>query len=378
MDATFRAGSGFALVAVERLGARERATLLRVAGVPSLTAILVPTDRHDGAVKLIDRDTAELLEALQEPGTLPESFCSPDEHDDVLRLLLDGILEVEVDGRFVSGARAYATLTTLESDVVGDGRLARLSIAAIRCAQAQLLDNAEQLAAKLYFYNRLPVSLEATRRWPDAAAVCESLGAVPLLERTHRRLPSASDRAGWIMWSLRGDSWSPSAFGTPKLYVSPIADDLPAAFAAIVPSISQLRPPLVKVGCDAFGICRPDKLIVYFDDVAALMAFADSVRDRLNGLTPNGVPFSAELAGDGLLSWGIDPPRHDGGSGWGPRESWRTWVVGRLAKSLIAGRGAEHAIEPWRFALSRLELDGVDTVTWAPHPSLWREDSTCV
>jgi hypothetical protein len=378
VDSTFRAGSGFALVPVERLAAAERDTLVRMAGVPALTAVLVPTERRDGSVKLIDRDTAALLAALREPGPIPATFRPTDGHEDLLRLVLDGILEVEVDGRFVAGPRAYATLTTPTLANTADGRLARLSMAALACAQTQPIDDAERLAAKLYFANRLPVSRELAQRWPDAAAVRAFLGAAATaLERTHRRLPTTPDREGWIIWSRSG-SWRSPTSGTPKLYVSPLPDDLPAAFAAIVPEIARMAPPLVKVGSDAFGVSRPDKLVLYFDDVAGLHAFAQAASDRLTGIKAHGVPFSAELAGDGLLSWGVDPPRDEGATGLSRRESWRTWVVGRLAHGLIAGRGDERAVEPWRFALSRLELDGVDTATWQPRPSLWGEQTACV
>ena len=30
-------------------------------------------------------------------------------------------------------------------------------------------------------------------------------------------------------------------------------------------------------------------------------------------------------------------------------------------------------MEPWRFALERLRLEGVDTATWTPGALLWRE-----
>jgi hypothetical protein len=43
----------------------------------------------------------------------------------------------------------------------------------------------------------------------------------------------------------------------------------------------------------------------------------------------------------------------------------------RLARDLLAARQAA-APEPWRFALDRLRLEGVDTETWTPGALLWK------
>ena len=55
------------------------------------------------------------------------------------------------------------------------------------------------------------------------------------------------------------------------------------------------------------------------------------------------------------------------------RESWRVWVAQRLAWFLLgARRTGESGLEPWRFALERVRLEGVDTETWAPGAALWK------
>ena len=44
----------------------------------------------------------------------------------------------------------------------------------------------------------------------------------------------------------------------------------------------------------------------------------------------------------------------------------------RLAGHLAAVRGADPSeLEPWRFALERLRLSGIDTETWAPTGGMW-------
>ena len=102
---------------------------------------------------------------------------------------------------------------------------------------------------------------------------------------------------------------------------------------------------------------------------------ARAVESRLGGVAAQGVPFTSEIAGDGLLSWGMDPPATERDA-WGGRESWRLWLTHRLARALLAARSAGEGIEPWRFALERLRLEGVDTGSWTPAASLWGGDLT--
>jgi len=122
-----------------------------------------------------------------------------------------------------------------------------------------------------------------------------------------------------------------------------------------------------KVGSDAAGLLRPDKIVIYFWDFESLQETAKQIAARLAGCPAQGVPFSAGLGGDALLSWGIDPQPEKGALAWQERESWRLWLTNRLAVALLAAKKAPTSgLEPWRFALERLRLDNVDTETWAP------------
>jgi hypothetical protein len=143
---------------------------------------------------------------------------------------------------------------------------------------------------------------------------------------------------------------------------------LPDALAISGEVLHELRAPTFKVGGDVHGLLRPDKLVAYFAGFDQLAEAADRLSARLAGLPAHGVPFTAEVSSDGLLSWGVDPPRQDQrltSSG----QSWRLWVVGRLAAALLAARSAATAHEPWRYALDRIGLDGVDPWTWVPSSS---------
>jgi hypothetical protein len=155
--------------------------------------------------------------------------------------------------------------------------------------------------------------------------------------------------------------------------VSPEPEALAGGFGRILEALAAARAPHFKIGKDALGLLRPDKIVAYFPGFDALARAAASIAGLLDGTPAQGVPFTAPVAGDGLLSWGIDPPAEER-SAWGGRESWRFWLTHRLARALLAGRSAgEEGVEPWRFALERLRLEGVDTDTWTPGARLFRE-----
>ena len=115
------------------------------------------------------------------------------------------------------------------------------------------------------------------------------------------------------------------------------------------------------------GLLRPDKLVCYFRSREQMKDAAGLLHDLLDGMPAQGVPFTAELAGEGLLSWGVDPAAGSQAFGWLGQESWRVWVTNQLAASILASRAQpDSGVPTWRFALDRLRFEGVDTDTWSP------------
>ena len=144
---------------------------------------------------------------------------------------------------------------------------------------------------------------------------------------------------------------------------------LPSALAPAAEVLASTRSATAfKLGADLPGLCRPDKLVVYFDRLDDLRAVAEELRGRLAGQPAHGVPFTAAITDDGLLSWGADPPRGVDGV---RSTSWRLWIARRLAEYLISARTSDGGVAAWRFALDRLRLSGVDTDTWAPAGGMW-------
>jgi hypothetical protein len=372
----FRANPAYELTLWDRLAPGERHALERLREDPDFYGILRP--REEGSrlgVKSVDRETALLFLTLREPGGLPSyvrSVLGEAAGRTVARLVADGILEIERDGAFVSGPVAFAERLAAGA---GDGRLARLSVAALRYGQELAIDDPLRLSFRLYGYNRRPLTPVWRKALPTAEAVQAWLGIAPgganrpALDRTWRPSPPSEF---WLSWRSRLEETASSPDGTTwKLYVSPAPEALAESFGAVLEALAAARAGQFKVGAGAGGLLRPDKIVAYFPSFERLAQAADAMASRLDGVPAQGVPFTSEIGGGGLLSWGMDPPASE--RTWGGRESWRLWLTHRLARALLAARGAPEGLEPWRFALERLRLEGIDTGTWTPAAGLWRE-----
>jgi hypothetical protein len=377
-EGRLRANPDYELVLLDRLGEDER--LLVGELDDDVYGVLRP--RREGLEpRTASTDTALLLLTLAQPGPLPgyvRARLGGDLEETIGRLVLDGVLELERDGGFVSGAAAAAALLPGRS-AGGRGRSGDLSLAALRYGQELGPLPESLLALRMYLYGRRPVGPALRERWPDENAVAGHLGILPG-GRAHAALArgwveaqagEGEGRAYWRSWHPRRLAGSRPARGgsSYKLYVSPAPDDLPRALTAIAEALSGAAGLSgFKVGRDVHGICRPDKLVVYFDRLDDLRRAAASLGERLDGCAPQGVPFSAPIDAGGLLSWGSDPPPAPGA---GPAGSWRLWIAERLAEYLARARREGGELEPWRFALERLGLAGVDVDTWAPRSGIW-------
>jgi hypothetical protein len=370
-----RANPAYELVLWDRLAPEERGALESLPRDPDFYGVLRPrTEGTALGVKAVDRDTALLFLTLREPGPLPayvRAALGAATARTLARLIADGVLEVERDGAFVSGP---AALQARWEPVPIGGRLAELSLAALRYGQALALDDPLRLSFRLYGYNRRPLDPRWRKLLPGPEAVREHLGIGPggahrkLLDRTWSPSPPSE---AWLSWSSRALEPAADPGGAVwKLYVSPAPEALAEGFGAILEALAAARAGQFKIGSGALGLLRPDKIVAYFPSFERLEQAARAVESRLGGVAAQGVPFTSEIAGDGLVSWGMDPPASER-SPWGGRESWRLWLTHRLARALIAARGSGEEVEPWRYALERLRLEGIDPYSWTPAASQW-------
>jgi hypothetical protein len=374
-DVRLRSNPRLTLIPFGELSSQERATLGEAATDPSLYGAA----RDDsGGVKIVDHDSALLLRSLREPARLPHGIGA--DGRTLVRLVLDGVLELEATpGVFASGSRAYEALYGSPPAPRAETKTARLSQAALRYGQHLEFDDPLRLSARLYFYGRLPATPERLARLPTRAAVERFLGidargvSAQTLRRSWAAVDAEAPNDGWFLWARRGSRRRDGSGDRFKLYVSPLPDSLPAAFAAAVDAAGAAGADALKVGNDALSLLRPDKLVLYFRDFEGVQTAADRLATELDGCRGHGVPFTAELADDGLVSWGVDPPRAEHRLPWQERESWRLWLTNRLALALLVAR-RDGGAEPWRYALARVELEGVDPATWATVGDPWGDE----
>lgn len=233
-------------------------------------------------------------------------------------------------------------------------------------------DGVDVVARALYLFNRyaVPPGLATALSVPGAVdheLGLDDAGVASILRRTWAP-PLVAD--GWTTYH-RGDGSRPATVGagTFKLYVSPRPREIAPAVRALVHALDGDGDALAfKVPADAWGLSRPDKLIVYFDDRAGLIDASRRLLPRVTDVPAQGVPFTAALAPGGILSWGWDPPRHRGHGEFG--HSWRSWVTHRLAQHVVAS-DADPGADASVHALEAIRKDGVDPLTWEPAEDVW-------
>jgi hypothetical protein len=372
LNARFRASSRYGWTPYGALDPGARELLSGLHAGAGLAGLLTPAGAGFG-LRGLDAESAGLRAALAEPGPLPEpALALPGNGIAVARMVLDGVLEVEHEGRFVSGAEAFPAVFRGIPVPAGRGSLARLSLDALEYGASLELDDPIALSWRLYRFNTLPISPEWRRRLPDRRAVAAYLG----LDRFDGRAMSVHASVGahrlsahrsWLVWDLRRDGPARTGGARWKLYVSPEVEALPEVLHCVL-GLAPEWPAAVslKVGADLPGLLRPDKCVVHFSTREQLDAAAARLAAELDGLPAHGVPFSAE-AGGGLLSWGVDPPGDRPVLRWLGVESWRLRITHQLAAALrIARTAGPGAVAAPAFALGRILLEGVDPVTWAP------------
>jgi len=377
----FRASREHELVLYDRLAADERAALRTLGDDPGFYGILRPRPESGYGIKQIGPDTALLFLTLGDPGPIP-SYVRASLGEawtrTVTQLVLDGVLEVEIEGRFVSGAGAYAALCGPPPGPATSSVLERLSRDALLHAQELAAQDpameAAMLAGRLYLYNQIPLSPAWRRRLSDRGSVRRFLGLdgspPPAAIPGEPWQEAEAGATSWMSWHVRGfrGFGGNGASHCWKLYLSPKPGDLPRAFAAAVGRLHDLGAVSFKVGGDAPGILRPDKMVAYFQEKQQALDAGRDLTGVLKDVSSQGVPFTAHIEGaNGLLSWGVDRLPAANEPSWAPSESWRVRVTHRLAVALVAAlRRDPPPVEPWRFALGRIRLEGVDPATWAP------------
>ncbi|MFG3409890.1 hypothetical protein [Streptomyces sp. NPDC048142] len=383
-----RVGSHCRVMTPTELPEEERALVTRAHPDVDVGALLLPTRSGAMSPKVVCKATARAVSLLQEPRSYAElngSLTAGPGVDELVGLVLDGIVEIEVGRSFISGAAAYREISNRESTAGTPVDTDPLSRHALQSAAGLGLTDPEGLAIRLYLSNSVPLTPGWLGRFPDPAATERHLGlhrsgrTRRQLERRWRHVDASPMSDTWSLWGPADDDHGEDTGDEEtesgpryKLYVSPRPDATSRCFAAVVTALldSGTRAWL-KVARTPRGLLRPDKMVLYVASAGELHRLAAVLAGRLDRLPGQGVPFAARFDAERvLLSWGMDPP--DGRSDSSlPRHSWRSWLTGRIAAALALAQYLGVGADAWRFALMRVRCDGVDPATWRPASDFW-------
>lgn len=378
LDCTFRSNPEYEIIAFEQMLPAEQSALKKLQQGSDFFGILRPLQKSGESIKAVCKNTALLLNNLKEAGRLPAVLLDgTDDHANhkIAELVLDGVLEISYRGRFVTGAEAHDAIHDTVKVADNKGRIARLSIEAVKYGQRLAIDDPIKLSAQMYFYNRVPMTpkwkrtIGADDLFSEFMGIAKGGRCADILEAHWTQIPYSPERAGWKSWTSKQTGGRRRRISHDfKLYVSPILDVVADVLYDIVDVFTETGVSRFKIGADLPGLTRPDKIVAYFDTFEHLAEVGRRLDERLGEVPVHGVPFTADLCRNGLLSWGMDPhekPVLD----WQMPSSWRLWITNHLAGTLLMARKSSMpSKEHWRFALKRLQLTGIDTESWTPTP----------
>lgn len=364
LDQTFRLSPRFLLV-----HAHKAPGYLRKAA-PGCYGLLIPAMAGDLVPKAVNEDVWRLLNTFRSPRTARGAGLeTPDHEQFVAKQLIDKVLEVYCESGFESGVKALRAASR-EKDVAARSRIELLSRRAVELAYASGMNDPGLLAARLYCYNRAPLSLKWRERLPGQAAVFDFLRL--RTDGSWLGMPRSISPIGseyWHRWEVRGAPRLSKRAPIYKVYLSPVIEDAGVVLHLALARLHGSGAGQLKVGRLAAGLLRPDKIVVYFAATKDAEAFAR----RLAAEAPeraHGVPFTSQVGATGMVSLGVDPPELKRASSDEDGGSWRSWVVHRIARAIVIVR-REAPVEPISGVFSAVRAAGIDTTRWLPASDHW-------
>jgi hypothetical protein len=350
---TLRTPPGLWLARRTQIPRIARSLLRTLRSHSDFAGALIPTGQRTAEVTALNRDAARVWTAFARPASPASRFPSADARLDppIAGLVLDGLLELDAGEEFISGIAAFPYLFENTPRAVVPLRLGRLAVRALRHAAHLSNSHAPVIAGHLYRFHALPLD-------PSSRHSFRSLDLSGIAAPSGWKAYPARASDAWTYWTREGArEKEDTTRATYKLYVSPAPSHVQETLRITLRAATLGTATVLKTGRGPAGALRPDKMVVYFERHEHMKEAARELTGLLAGTPTHGVPFSATITDDGLLSWGVDPPAR--GEWLADRESWRQSVTRTLARSLaIAGRCTAQPIEPWQFAVARLSVDG--------------------
>lgn len=351
---TLRTPPALRLARPAQIPPAARSVLRALRGRSDFGGVLVPASGRTSEVTALNKDAARLWRAFARPAALADAFPSPSPALEaaIAGLVLDGFLELHAGRGFISGIEAFPSLFDGTPGGAGPHRLGRIAVSALTHAAHLPHSDAAVIATHLYRFHTVPLnpSSRSSFRNLEGSGVSHSAGwiAVP-----------ARPQDAWTYWIHEGEERSKGGSGgTHKMYISPMPDLVRETLRTTLQASTLKKAVAFKTGRGPAGNLRPDKIVAYFERPEHMNEAARELTVLLAGTPAHGVPFSAAITDDGLLSWGVDPPAD--GAWLSDRESWRQWVTRSLGRSLAVARRCDSPpVPPWWYAVARLTVDGV-------------------
>jgi len=374
LENIFRANASYKLVESGNLSRLEQQALTGLLSDPEVYGVFKPgaTVSYD-SYKVAYKDVALLWYSLQQPGTMPiflRNIFDDDINATLASLILDGILEIKYKGEFFSGPGAQQIIFKHDGEpgFSKNGKIASLSGKAIRYVFSLNHLDIRMLSARLYAYNTMPgLKVQDILNTPKEVESFLGIGNYDYIDRAIlknwvKHLPT--ENFNWLIWQHKEDSNDLVNKVTYKMYISPAIYEMPKTFNRIVGELIKTKSFSFKVGADRHGLLRPDKFIAYFKSFSDLQEAASMLKPLLQGVEVQGVPFTAQLDEEGLLSWGVDPPRKEVLENF-DGASWRASVTDKIALAISQAKTA--SLEngaAYNFIMNKISLEGIDPRTW--------------
>jgi hypothetical protein len=380
IKAKYRASSKYRVVEWSDLSLREQETLSGLYDGNDVYGIFQPVVNSPHlTAKIAYREVALLYFHLQQSENIPHYFLEINEQQwkkTVQQLVLDNIIEIKYEGKFVSGTDA---LKAIFNDVLWDseivpGYLPALSTRAIQYGLSLHNLSVRSMSRRLYTFNTTPWDAVAKLNFYSPRSIKDFLfpeSDMSLHFWLNKKWSSlnVSGTEYWLAWSkLNSDAEIKESMKTPifKLYISSTFPDLPRVLRQSLPVLSAANTFSFKIGNSLEGLLRPDKMVAYFLNMEDLKTTAKLLFDNLKKISVQGVPFTSPLDHTGLLSFGVDPPTSEvlteiEGA------SWRCKVTDQLSLAIIqAQEESLNMRESFDFIKAKLLLAGIDITNWTP------------
>lgn len=385
LDRTVRLNPQYQMIRLRSARGPVREIARRLSADRDLYGLLLSDAAEQLPAKAIGRDVWDLLSALQSPRSarIDGVDTSPEYAQFLKKQIIDGVIEVATDSGFKSGINAVDGLGKLLAVSQPVNEIQRLSWRAIELAYRSAIGEVNQLACRLYFYNRLPVSRHWLTRFPNESHILRFLQlerdgswpGMPAAIRAGTPKPSSKDRIlfhrYWRSWIVRASRRiKPAKSQVFKVYLSPVPDGMAKVLHIALDLLPGSGAFHMKAPRTVQGILRPDKIIAYFTDRRDAEAFGRQVLEKSPSVEAQGVPFTSAIDAGALASWGVEPPASAQAFAWQERNSWRFWVALRIARAILNVRKAQ-AKDPVHSILSAVEVSGIDTRRWLPTSQHW-------